>query len=268
MRQYAEQLVKAYELANSLFYPEILTLEKELAYEYDTEKSNQAIILFNQETNKILRLPYFMRFKTEYAKAIRRKIWKEIYPRVLGYKYFLFVTFDASTSKYYSQKDAHEKIQKQWNSLLTRIRKKYKWVSVIKTVEWQDNGLGCHLHVLFCGLRFIPKKWIKKTWDKLEASGWAIQFEKIRKFENPKRAVGYILKYIAKSLRKDNYIPLSLVINWALHLRSFSVSCRFRSSKTNSNDFSDTNWVFLGIMPLDLALSYTDSEILGYFQYG
>jgi hypothetical protein len=268
MRNYAPQLVKAYSLAKSLFVTEILQEERELALDYDREKSNQAIILYSQEQNKVLRLPYFMRFKIEYAKAIRRKIWKEIYPKVLGYKYFLFVTFDASITKYHSQKDAHEKIQKQWNSLLTRIRKKYNWVSVIKTVEWQDNGLGCHLHVLLCGLRFIPKKWIKKTWDKLEESGWAIQFEKIRKFENPKRAVAYILKYISKSLRKDDYIPLSLVINWALHLRSFSVSCRFSSLKTNSNDFSKSDWVFLGIMPLDLALSYNDSEILDYFEYG
>jgi hypothetical protein len=122
--------------------------------------------------------------------------------------------------------------------------------------------------VLFCGLRFIPKKWIKKTWDKLETSGWAIQFDKIRKFEDPKRAVGYILKYISKSLRKDDYVPLSLIINWALHLRSFSVSCRFSPVKTNSNVFSGKGWVFLGIMPWDLALSSTDSEILGYFGYG
>jgi len=102
----------------------------------------------------------------------------------------------------------------------------------------------------------------------LEASGWAIQFEKIRKFENPKRAVGYILKYIVKSLRKDNYIPLSLVINWSLHLRSFSVSCRFSPLKTNSNEKLNENWIFLGIMPLDLAFSYSDSEILSYFEYG
>jgi hypothetical protein len=266
MRNYAPQILKAYELATGVFSPEILGQERELAKEYEREKWNQAIILYSQELNKVLRLPYFMRLKPEYTKTVKRKIWGIIYPQVIQFKNFVFVTFDASTEKYYSQDDAHKKIQRQWNSLLTRIRKKYPWVRVVKTVEWQENGLGYHIHVLFCGIRFLPKKWIKRTWDKLEKSGWSIEFRKV--FDNPKRAVGYIMKYITKSLRKDNELPITLVINWALGLRSFAVSRSFSPPKTNSNDSSQTEWIFLGIMPLDLALSYSDSEILGYFEYG
>jgi len=266
MRNYAIQLQKAYELATGVFSQEILEQEKQLAKDYEREKWNQAIILYSQELNKVLRLPYFMRLKPEYTKEVKRKIWGVIYPQVIQFKHFVFVTFDASTEKYYSQQDAHLKIQKQWNSLLTRIRKKYPWVRVVKTVEWQENGLGYHLHVLFCGIRYLPKKWIKKTWDKLEKSGWSIEFRKV--FDNPKRAVGYIMKYITKSLRKDDELPLTLVINWALGLRSFAISRSFSSSKTNSNVSNQSDWVFLGIMPLDLALSYSDNEILSYFEFG
>jgi len=264
-RNYAQQLQKAHQLATSLFVPEVVDAEYALAKDYDQEKSNQAIILYNQQTGKILRLPYFNRLKTEYAKAIRRKIWREIYPQVCKYKNFVFITFDASTTKYYSQEDAHKKIQKLWNSLLTRIRKKFPWVKVIKTCEWQQNGIGYHLHVLFCGLRFLSEKWIKKTWKKFETSGWSIEARRV--FDNPKEAVAYIIKYITKSLRKNDYLPLSLVINWALGLRSFSLS-RFSSYKTNSNEKSKSDWIFLGIMPLDLAQNYTDCEILNYFEFG
>jgi len=266
MRQYAEQLIKAYQLATSLFRESILEEERRLAIEYDNEKANQVIILYNEETRQILKLPFYMRFKKEYVRAIKRKIWGEIYPQIANCSDFVFLTLDASTSNYFSQQDAHEKVQKCWNSLLTRIRKKYPNVRVIKTVEWQRNGIGYHLHVLIIGIRFLPKDWIKRTWDKLEKSGWSIQIEK--GFDNPKRALSYLMKYITKNLRKNDELPISLVINWSLRLRTIAVSHSFSSLKTNSNDFSDTNWVFLGIMPLDLALSYTDSEILGYFQYG
>jgi hypothetical protein len=266
MRNYAPQLVKAYELATSIFNQSILEEEKRLAVEYDNEKSNSAIILFNQETNQILRLPYYMRFKREYVKAIKRKMWREIYPQITDCCDFLFLTLDASTSNYYSQSDAHRKVQKHWNSLLTRIRKKYSNVRIIKVVEWQRNGIGYHLHVLIVGIRFLPKDWIARTWYKLETSGWSIEIEKV--FDNPRRALSYLLKYVTKTLRQNDEIPLSLVINWALHLRTIAVSRSFSSHKTNSNGTSSDQWIFLGIMPLDLALTYSDQEILDYFEYG
>jgi hypothetical protein len=266
MRNYAPQLVKAYALANGVFHPEILEEEMELAKDYDYERSNQAIILYSQELNKVLRLPYYMRLKPEYAKAIKHKIWGEIYPQINDCNDFVFLTLDASTSNYYSQSDAHQKVQKHWNSLLTRIRRRYPFVKVIKSVEWQSNGLGYHIHVLLVGIRFLPKDWIKKTWDKLEASGWSIQIE--RGFDNPKRALSYLLKYVTKTLRQNNEIPLSLTINWALGLRTIAVSHSFSIRKTNSNQRSGYGWVFLGIMPLDVALVSSDVEVLAYFGYG
>jgi hypothetical protein len=265
MRNYAPQLVKAYELASSLFDPSILQEERRLAEEYDNEKANSAIILFNEQTKQILRLPYYNRFKQEYMKEIRRKMWKEVYPQIVGYENFLFGTFEASITKYYSQKDAHDKVQKFWNSLLTRIRREFPWVKIIKSVEWQKNGLGYHIHVLFCGVRYIDIDWIKETWAKLEPNPHSV---KLKPFNNPKWALAYLLKYITKSLRKDSEIPMSLIINWALRLRTFSLSRSFRSSKTNSNGKLNGNWVFLGVMPLDLAFNYSDQEILSYFEFG
>jgi hypothetical protein len=261
MRNYAEQLQKAYGLACGFFSEDILEEERKLAIDYDREKTNQAIILFNSQTGKLLKLPYFQRLKLEYARTVKRKVWGEIYPKLAYEHDFLFGTFDASTTKYYSQQDAHRKIQRLWNSLLTRIRKTFPWVRVIKSVEWQENGLGYHIHVLFVGVRFIDIEWIRDTWAKFEPNYHSVE---LKPFDDPKRALGYLLKYVTKSLRKDSYIPQSLVINWALHLRTLALSHSFSFPKSNSNGF----WVFLGIMPLDLAESYTDQEILGYFGNG
>jgi len=272
MRNYAPQLVKAYALANGVFHPDILEEEKKLALDYDRDRSNQAVILYSQELNKVLRLPYYMRLKPEYQKAIKHKIWGEIYPQVVKYRNFLFASFDASTTRYYSQQDAHLKIQKHWNSLLTRIRKKYPWVKIIKCCEWQENGLGYHIHVLFCGVRFIPIKWIRETWDKLEPNPHSVDLDnKFRTFEDPRRALGYLMKYVTKVLRNGDDIPMSLVINWALGLRTLAFSrlfSRFSSLETNSNEKSSAGWVFLGVMPWDIALGSTDQEVLGYFGYG
>ena len=272
MRNYAPQLIKAYQLATGVFKPEILAEEQELAKDYDYERSNQAIILYSDELKKVLRLPYYMRLKPEYAKAIRHKIWGDIYPQVIKYRNFLFATFDASTTRYYSQQDAHRKVQKHWNSLLTRIRRKYPWVKVIKSVEWQENGIGYHIHVLFCGVRFIPIDWLRETWSKLEPNPHSIDLDnKFRTFDNPKRALGYLMKYVTKTLRQDSDIPMSLVISWALGLRTLAFSrlfSRFSPLETNSNEKSVFVWVFLGVMPWFEASSRSDLEILEYFGYG
>jgi len=265
MKNYAPQLVKAYSLATGDFNPSILEEERELAEDYDHERGNQAIILYNEETKQILKIPYYTRFKVEYVKQIKRKMWHDIYPQIVHYDNFLFGTFEASTRKYNSQKDAHDKVQRFWNSLMTRIRRQFPWVKIIKSVEWQKNGLGYHIHVLFCGLRYIDIEWIRETWAKLEPNPHAV---KLKPFNNPKWALAYIMKYITKTLRNTEEIPMSLIINWALRLRSFSLSRTFRLPKTNSNEKSSGYWVFIGVMPLDLALTYTDAEILAYFKYG
>jgi hypothetical protein len=264
MRNYAEQLQKAYGLACGFFSESILEEERKLAVDYDNEKSNQAIILFNSQTNAILRLPYYMRFKREYVKGVKAKVWGDIYPKLQVFSNFLFATFDASTQKYYSQADAHRKIQKLYNSLLTRIRKKYPWVRVIKSVEWQENGVGYHIHALFCGISYIDIEWIRETWAKFEPNYHSVE---LKPFDNPGRALAYLMKYVTKSLRTGEDIPMGLVINWALHLRTVAFSHSFSTQKTISNGNFGV-WEFLGFMPLSLAESYTDQEILAYFGGG
>ncbi len=71
MRNYAIQLQKAYSLATGVFYPEILEEELRLAKEYENEKWNQAVILYSQELNKVLRLPYFMRLNFQMRILLR-----------------------------------------------------------------------------------------------------------------------------------------------------------------------------------------------------
>jgi len=259
MRNYAPQLIKSFALASGVFYPEVVSRERALAKDYDESKRNQVIILYNEESKEILKLPYFYRLKPEYARTVRRKIWKEAYPQIKDCHDFVFGTFDASTMKYYSQKDAHEKVQRFWNILLTRIRKRYPHVKIIKSVEWQENGIGYHVHVLFCGIRFIPIDWVRETWAKFEKSGWAVQLE--RSFNDPKHALAYLTKYITKNLRKTDEIPISLVVNWALGLRTIAFSRSFSFHKSNSNG----KWILIGFMPWETALIMSDNEILEYF---
>jgi len=105
--------------------------------------------------------------------------------------------------------------------LATRIRRKYPLVKIVRSFEWQKNGKGIHIHALLCGLKYLPKDWIKKTWDKLESSEWSIQLEKV--FDNPKRALGYLMKYMVKWYQ-ERKLNITRVVNWALNVRSYGLS--------------------------------------------
>ena len=246
--------------AVGLFNQDVLKQEFELCKSYVSEVYDKVIILHCDVHNHIKRIPYFTRFSPLYSQRVKRKLWKQLYPHISQYRDFLFLTLTIDPKRFASQAQARQAVSKEWNTLVTRIRKRYPWVRVIRCFEWQDNGIGIHVHALLCGLRYLPKEWIAKTWDRLSSSGWSIELNRV--FDNPKRALNYILKYITKQY-KEKELNVTKVVNWALDVRSYGLS-RFSSHKTNSNQNSSCQWVFLGIMPLTTADSMDDRAILEF----
>jgi len=199
-------------------------------------------------------LPYFNRFSPGYRSRVRKLLWRYL-PILMQYRYFLHITLTIDPKNFVSQYDAKRSAEKAWNSLLTRLRKRYPWITVIATREWQENGIGIHIHVLIAGLAYIPKDWVMETWNRVSKSGWAVELRTVH--GDAKSVLNYILKYITKSAinvntsRIDN---VSAVINWAVNGRAFSISLSARLGylKNNSNRRPNPcccRWLFLGYVP-------------------
>ncbi|MEM3795337.1 MAG: hypothetical protein QW429_05625, partial [Thermoprotei archaeon] len=160
MRARRLELLEANRLANSLFSVDTISKEYSLVEDYYDKTSDKAIVLRNRKTLEYRAIPMYNRLSENYRDIIEKKVWKYYRESLRNETKFLFLTLDASTQKYFSQADAHLKVQKQLNSLLTRIRKKYPEVKYVRVNEWQKNGLGYHVHILFAGINYLPREWI------------------------------------------------------------------------------------------------------------
>ncbi len=280
-------------MARSWFRDNTVEFEVDLANAYWEDTKGRALVFFgvchsNQcPMYRSFSIPYLHRFSPAYRKKVRREL-RFYMPLFMQYKYFLHITLTVDPKNFVSQYDAKRAIEKAWNSLRTRIRKRYPWVTMIVTREWQDNGIGIHLHVIVMGLSYIPKDWIMETWNKVSESGWAVELRSVH--GDARSVLNYVLKYVTKSAVNDNpnrVENVSAVINWAVNGRAFSVSLpkmslskalsllrsstpRLGSSKTNSNRKSCLfmcKWYFLGYVPYHVHEYGLTSDVNWVIEY-
>jgi len=268
-------------LARSLFTRDTVRLEVDLANDYWEDTGDKALVFFavchnpNCLPYRAKGMPYFNRFSPAYRRRIRKELWRYL-PLLEKYRYFLHATLTIDIKNFHSQYDAKRSVERVWNSLLTRLRKRYPWVLVIATREWQENGIGIHLHALIAGLAYIPKGWIMETWNKVSKSGWAVELKTVH--GDAKSVLEYILKYITKSavnINSNRIESISAVVNWAVNGRAFSISlsktARLGFTKTNSNRGPypcSCRWFFLGYVPYhiyELGLTGSVSWVVEYF---
>jgi hypothetical protein len=254
----------------------------ELANAYWQDTGDKALVFFGVCWHEFCRpyrafgVPYYNRFSPAYRVKVKKELWRYL-PLLLKYRYFLHVTLTIDPKNFVSQADAKRALEKAWNSLLTRLRKRYPWIFVIAVREWQENGIGIHLHALIAGLAYIPKKWIMETWQRVSKSGWAVELRTVH--GDAKSVLNYILKYITKSVintRTDRIDNVSAVVNWALNGKAFSVSfpktARLGFLKSNSNrnvNVCSCKWFFLGYVPYhvyELGLTNSVEWVIEYFE--
>jgi len=219
--------VSANALARQWFSPEIIDDEMRYAREYYEDVKDLYIVLFNFVCRMALVLPYVTRFSREYADRIWRKLKYDYMPFLRVYRDFLFVTLTIDPKKFISQYDAYTEGTHVWNALLTKIRKAYPDAIVLRSFEWQKNGIGFHIHILIAGVDYIDKDWLMDTWQRMSTSGWSIELRRLS--GDPHMVIRYIFKYIVKSAG-GGPDDISTVINWLLNARAFgrSMPKRFR----------------------------------------
>jgi len=273
--------IEANRLAKSLYTPDVVRREVELANAYWEDTGDKALVFFAMCHNPNCRpyrargMPYFNRFSPAYRRKIRKELWK--YRSLIAkFKHFLFLTLTVDTKRFHSQYEAKRFGERKWNSLRTRIRKRCPWCVIIASREWQQNGIGIHFHALIAGTSYIPKDWIMESWRDLSESGWAVE---LKTLNLPADAVlNYVLKYVVKSAvnEKTGEIEnISAVINWAVNGRAFSVSlpksARLGFLKSNYNrglNPCSCRWVFLGYVPYhiyELGLTSSVDWVIEYF---
>lgn len=91
-----------------------------------------------------------------------------------------------------------KKLNKMWDILLKRLKRKYGKVKYFRVMEITKNGMP-HIHALInC---FMPKWLLKIIWKKISGGSYICKFEKVRD-----SCAGYILKYFYKAINDIRYI--------------------------------------------------------------
>ncbi len=252
---------------------DILPALKELAVIYEQKTADKIIVLANDKDDTVITIPYFTRFSKEYPYMVRKKMDRDIKPILEQYNVFMHFSLSIGANDFMSLADAYAFLMKLWNRILTRLRKVFPNMFVVKTIELQKNGYP-HLHVLLAGVRWINYNWIKK----IKGMEHARPHFGYLHSNNYITAYNYILKYILKGFKTEgedsdwNYIQR--VIQWALFSRTYTtsriaVALSLVEGKNNSNledlRFLKT-WYILGILKIS-DLDYSDILTKSDFQY-
>jgi len=241
--------------------------------QYQTEVHDKTIILQNEETELLLKIPYITRASEQYVRRVMKKLRRIANKFETGRAFFW--TFTLDPSQFMSLYDMHKGLGRYWNKLLTAIKKRYgRTLAYIKIQETQKSGM-LHLHVLFD--RYIEIAFIRDLWANVYGAGVEINVQRVYDHAG---VAHYLTKYMTKTLLDDIETSaepnMTKVILWALWARSFSYSRLLDYGLTNSNQYrallspslmdeeQKSHWLYLGAAPNSVA-ELSDREILAYF---
>ena len=91
--------------------------------------------------------------------------------------------------------DTFDYIQERWNKLRIYLNREFGQTDFVWVSERQPKTGNAHLHVLIS--RYVPWKWIDRTWKKLGAGHVKIEYADAHRVGN------YMSKYLAKNVLMD-----------------------------------------------------------------
>jgi len=220
-----------------------------LANGYVEDINNKTLVLINHQKKDIKYLPYLTRFDYDYAKRVARK-WKKI-----RFREGIFLTLTLDPKRFSSFSQAYTALLWGWNKISTAMRKKFpQSQGYARVVELQESG-NPHLHVLVYGVNFIAIEWIRELWEEKYGLGTQIN---VKKIENDKGAIRYLLKYLLKAFAGNTEDTVQKAFRqkallWAVNSRGWAVSaslvCLISQRLIQTN--GDSGWLFLGAYPLE-----------------
>jgi len=222
---------------------------------YLLDVKDKVLVLINHQKQDIKFLPYLTRFDPDYAKRVARK-WKRI-----GFREGIFLTLTLDPKRFSSFSQAYTALLWGWNKISTAMRKKFpQSQGYARVVETQESG-NPHLHVLVYGVNFIAIEWIRKLWEERYRLGEQIN---VKKIENDKGAIRYLLKYLLKAFAGSTEDEVQKAFRqkallWAVNSRGWAVSgnlvCLISNRPIQTG--LGSGWIFLGAFPIECAkMSY------------
>lgn len=215
-------------------------------------------------------IPYSERFQREYIQQQIKKLnkaWKDL--DMDRGKSIIFCTLTIDPSRYFSIYESFKKSQKNVNSLLTLIRKRFghifRYVKVCEIQEKNTKNIHYHLAMNFNTDVYLHNEVIFNDVVNLIKNYWKIGFSDIKLVRESKKngLKHYMLKYLLKSLSSNGEISENNAILWALNSRVFSFSnirkwryendlITVEDGKNNSNGFEDPEnsiiWQYEGLI--------------------
>lgn len=166
-----------------------------------------------------------------------------------------------------------EQVGRDFNLFMSRLRKRYDGVKCVRIWEAHKSGFP-HIHAVLLFERqrfecftFRNKLRIKNKSD--FALHWTHGFTDVLGVYNLEGAIGYLLKYLKKTLNRQHpHADITLARLWYHRKRAFSISNDLITNKRNSNQ--ETRYIFIGICTAQsdlrkIFISYAEKTEKGLF---
>jgi len=223
---------------------------------YNQEVRDKEIIFINQD-NEIMKLPYITRFSVEYSKAVKAKIRG----RVKDWKDSMFLTLTLAPKECYSLKQAHDRLKAGVHKLLHAARMASgrgnspftNWSGdYIYVEEMQKNG-SPHVHILLNGATWVNLEWVRELWERKYGLGVQI---KAKKVYSRWSLANYLAKYIAKQDADTK------ILGWALnnhaYVASWARAILDKGIEQLAQQIIKKVWFYVGSFPMNVINSYSD----------
>ncbi|MES4787782.1 MAG: hypothetical protein C4294_20445, partial [Nitrospiraceae bacterium] len=147
---------------------------------YKEDVIDKIIVLKNESSDEIIKIPYYTRFSDGYyaekAKEIQQLNKNEKFHRGL------FFTLTVDPKRYFTIADAYEALQAEWNRLRTWMMRPKKNLKKYPVKEWNGEYLSVvefqeqstklpHLHICLFGAKYADVGIIRKQWEKWMGKG-------------------------------------------------------------------------------------------------
>lgn len=212
---------------------------------YLSSTQDKAIVLFNEDVDKWISIPYMTRFQKKYLRKVRKRLSNINIPS----GYFLTLTIDPKA--YYNIYEASKALNQAWNRLKSALQKRYgkgiKFLRILefgtgkrKGVSFEDATHLPHLHIVITGFSYLDYDWLQSVYP------YRIEAKLIRGSVDLN---SYVLKYVKKGLCID-YVDNLLypALYWLTNCRLYSVSRGLLPSF--SPHISTGVWEYLGVYTL------------------
>jgi hypothetical protein len=210
--------------------------------------SGKYIVLRHKIENKWLLIRQFNRFQPAYKERLKERLsWL----RFVDFKTLITLTVDPK--KFGLLHHEYHFVKKGWAKLHRFLRKKYGIFFYVCILEITKKGRP-HLHVLTT-LPFIDVNDMREKWVKY-GGGQQLRVDFLHEKYD---AVGYVLKYVTKTLvnTAEGKADLSTALLFASNKRLFSMNdLRNRSMLDFHHRASETFYIAKGSVPLNLIESF------------